>query len=272
MDRAGLVGLLRADPASTCLITDFDGTLAAVVPDPEAARPLPGAAELLAALSRRYGRVAVVSGRPAAFLAEHLRAAASGGLGGGPSALRLVGLYGLESVTPAGQVAAVPEAEPWRAVVTEAADRAEASAPAGARVERKGLAVTLHWREVPEHESWATAEAGRLGAELGLIAHPAKMSCELRPPLETDKGKVVAELAAGFATVAFLGDDLGDLPAFEALDALVGAGVRTAKVAVTSPEAPPELLASADLVLDGPEEALRLLEELAQSDSPTAAS
>ncbi len=238
--------------------------MAPVVPDPARARPLPGAAEVLAALARRYGRVAVVSGRPAAFLAEHLGPAGEAGAGGGgPSALRLVGLYGLESVGTDGRVVAVGEAELWRPVLAEAAQRAEASAPTGARVERKGLAVTLHWRDRPEHEGWGTAEAGRLAAELGLVAHPAKMSFELRPPLEMDKGKVVAELAAGFATVAFLGDDVGDLPAFAALDALAGAGVRTAKVAVSSPEAPPDLLASADVVLDGPEAALALLADLA---------
>jgi len=230
-----------------------------VVPDPAAARPLPGAAEVLGALSRRFGRVAVVSGRPAAFLVEHLGLDA----GRAPSAVRLVGLYGLETVDAEGTVVAVPEAEPWRAVVAEAADRAEASAPAGARVERKSLALTLHWRERPEHESWATAEASQLAAELGLVAHGAKMSCELRPPLEMDKGKAVAELAVGFATVAFLGDDVGDLPAYAELDRLASSGVRAVKVAVLSREAPRTLLEAADLVVDGPEEAQRLLADLA---------
>ncbi len=43
------------------------------------------------------------------------------------------------------------------------------------------------------------------------------MSWELRPPVPTDKGTVVTELAAGLAAVCFVGDDTGDLPAFEAL-------------------------------------------------------
>jgi len=231
-----------------------------VVPDPAAARPLPAAAEVLAALARRFGRVAVVSGRPAAFLAEHL------GLGAGraPSALRVVGLYGLELVSGGGQVVVTPEAEAWRPVVARAAAAAEASAPAGARVERKGLSVTLHWREVPEAEEWASRTVGTLAAELGLAAHPARMSVELRPPLAVDKGTVVAGLAEGFAIVAYLGDDVGDLPAFEALDDLAASGVSTAKVGVTSPEAPPDLLAVSDVILDGPEAALALLEELAE--------
>ncbi|MHB1912227.1 MAG: trehalose-phosphatase, partial [Acidimicrobiales bacterium] len=102
-----------------------------------------------------------------------------------------------------------------------------------------------------------------LAAELGLVAHPARMSVELRPPLAVDKGTVVAGLADGFATVAYLGDDIGDLPAFRALDDLAASGMRTAKVGVTGPEAPPVLLAAADVVLDGPEAALGLLEDLA---------
>ncbi|HEV2368324.1 MAG TPA: trehalose-phosphatase, partial [Acidimicrobiales bacterium] len=143
--------VLRRDPAATCVITDFDGTLAAIVADPTTARPLPGAVATLTGLCARMGRVAVVSGRPAQFLAEHVLPAA----GPAPENLRLIGLYGLEKVGPDGAVTAVPEAEPWRGAVEDAAARAEAGAPPGARVERKGLSVTLHWREHPEVESWA---------------------------------------------------------------------------------------------------------------------
>ena len=240
------------------MITDFDGTLAPVVPDPDAARPLPGAPEVLRRLAVAFGRVAVVSGRPGAFLAEHLGL----GAGGPTTALRVVGLYGLETVGADGTVAAAPEAEPWRAVVAEAADRAQASAPAGARVERKGLSVTLHWREVPAAEGWATSTVQILAAELGLVAHPARKSVELRPPVEVDKGTVVAGLAEGFGVATYLGDDVGDLPAFAALDGLARSGVRTARVAVASSEAPPSLLAAADVVLDGPEAVMALFEEL----------
>ncbi len=40
------------------------------------------------------------------------------------------------------------------------------------------------------------------------------MSVELRPPVKTDKGTVVDELASGLGAACFFGDDLGDLPAF----------------------------------------------------------
>ena len=63
------------------------GTLSAIVNDPVAARPLPGVPDLLARLAARFGLVAVVSGRPTAFLAEVLQS---------PPGVTLVGLYGLE--------------------------------------------------------------------------------------------------------------------------------------------------------------------------------
>lgn len=249
---------LRRDPAGTCVVTDFDGTLAAIVRDPSAARPLAGVPAVLRRLAGKYGRVAVVSGRPVSFLAEHL------GLRGDlPPGLAVAGLYGLETLGPAGEVVVGHEAERWRPVVARAAERLEAEAPPGLLVERKGLSVTLHWRSHPDLQPWVEEAVTSLAAETGLVAHPARRSAELRPPLEVDKGTVVHDMADGFHAVCYLGDDVGDLPAFAALDRLGRRGRKTLKVAVGSSEAPPELIGAADLVLDGPEAALAFLEALA---------
>jgi trehalose 6-phosphate phosphatase len=88
------------------------------------------------------------------------------------------------------------------------------------------------------------------------------MSEELRPPIPIDKGGVVERLAGGLDAVCFLGDDVGDLPAYEALDRLREKGMTTVKVVARSPEARPELLAAADVLVDGPEGALELLRRL----------
>lgn len=255
--RAGALQALRADPAATCVISDFDGTLSPIVVDHAAARPLPGAVDTLLALCRTYGRVAVVSGRPAAFLAEHLELVPPL-----PPALRVTGLYGLEWLGADAQVQVAAGAEPWREVVETAAARAEAGRPRGVGVERKGLSVTLHWRQHPEGERWARGFASSAADGLGLAVHAARRSVELRPPLAVDKGTAVADLAAGFAAACYLGDDLGDLPAFAALDDLRGAGARTVKIVARSDEVPAEVVAAADLVLDGPEAALEFLREL----------
>ena len=241
------------DPARAAVITDFDGTLAGIVDRPEDARPLPGAVEVLGRLASRFGRVGVVSGRPAAFLREHV----------GAPGVRLVGLYGLEWVD-GDRIVTHPDAEPWRAVVDEVVTTAAAHGPDGVRVEHKPLSVTFHYRERPEREhdarSWAEAEAARTG----LVLHPARMSFELRPPVDRDKGSAVADAAEGSRAACFLGDDRGDLPAFDALDRLAAADHCTVlRVGVRSEEAPAELLERADVVVDGPSGALALLRRLA---------
>jgi trehalose 6-phosphate phosphatase len=257
MSMAEAVALLRADPAGTAIVSDFDGTLAPIVDDPHDALPLPGAAQALADLGARFGLVAVVSGRPAAFLAEHLLVPAS------RSAPRLVGLYGLETVADDGSVLTLPEAESWRSVVAEVAERGTAELGDPGAVERKGLTVTFHWRRHPEMESSIAALVAELAADTGLAAHPAKKSVEMRPPLEVDKGTVVAHLVERFPVACFLGDDVGDLPAFAALGALAISGAASAvRVAVRSSETPPDLLAQAEITVEGPEGVIRFLELL----------
>ena len=243
------------------MFSDFDGTLAPIVDDPAAARPLPGVVEVLGELARRYGRVGVISGRPAAFLQTHL-----GGQG-----LFLSGLYGLELVEEDGDVRVLDEAEGWRAVVEEVACAAEAGLPPGVSVERKGLSVTIHHRLDPSQEPASKAWTDEQARATGLIVHPARMSFELRTPVERDKGTVLAEAAEGRRQVCFLGDDRGDLEAFDTLDRMAAEGATVLKVAVSSPEAPAEMLERADLVVDGPEGSLSVLRGLLTGSSPRPA-
>jgi trehalose 6-phosphate phosphatase len=245
-------------PGRSAILTDFDGTLAPIVDDPAKAVPLPGVPATLAALGTRYARVAVISGRPVAYLVDQL--------GGGAEAagVTLVGLYGLERVS-GGRVEEVSAAAQWRPAVDQVARTAAAEAPAGVGVEHKGLAVTLHVRTAPEQLPWVESWSATQAASTGLVAHPGRMSVELRPPIETDKGTVVRELADGLDAVCYFGDDRGDLPAFAALSRLSQAGRDVLAVAVGSDEAPPELLAAADLVVEGPAGVLELLQTLASA-------
>lgn len=242
-------------PDQAAIITDFDGTLAPIVEDPGQSRPLPEAVDLLRRLGRRYGRVAVVSGRPAAFIADHL------GLFDQDSqqqGLLVAGLYGLEK-TEGTEVTPHPDAAEWRSVVDRVAAQAQHEAPSGVGVEHKGLSVVLHYRSAPEQEGWAGQWAEKAADETGLALHPARMSQELRPPIESDKGTAMTELVEGFRAACFIGDDLGDIPAFDALDRLAeDGGMDTLKVAVRSDESPPELLEGSDAVVDGPEGVVEL--------------
>jgi trehalose 6-phosphate phosphatase len=245
-------------PARAALFCDFDGSLSPIVRDPSAARVLPAARDAIARLVPLLGRVAVVSGRPAAFLRDAL------GLDG----VEYLGIYGLERVA-GDDVVVDARVAPFVDAVARAADEAEAALPE-LRVERKGrVAVTIHWREHPDGgdaaRAWASEAAPRLGLEAPLRG---RMAVELRPPVPVDKGTTVAELAAGMEVAAFAGDDAGDLPAFDALRTLADSGVlqQAVTIGVTSDESPPEVHA-ADVLVDGPSGLAVLLDDLADSIS-----
>ena len=83
---------------------------------------------------------------------------------------------------------------------------------------------------------------------------------EIRPPVQANKGTAVSQLLdeAGLRRALYAGDDSTDTDAFRALDGLE-VGVR---VAVSSDEAPSELVRTADLVVASPAELLTLLARL----------
>lgn len=253
-DLPGVLLPLAERPAEAAVFVDYDGTLAPIVDDPTGARPLAGAPDVLVRLARRFGLVAVVSGRPVDFLLRALDH---------PDGVAMAGLYGMESAAPGGPVEIRPEAARWRPVVAEVTRLAASEVPPGAEVEPKGLTVTLHWRRRPEAEGWARSFCQRETARTGLVVQAGRMALELRPPVHDDKGTVVRAMAPGHAAAACFGDDLGDLPAFEALAELSAGGMAVARVAVADAESPAEVAAAADLVVDGPQGAVDLLARLA---------
>jgi trehalose 6-phosphate phosphatase len=257
-DRGGAaeraIELFGRDPGRSAVVADFDGSLAPIVADPAAAVALPAAVTALEGLVRRFGTVAVVSGRPAAFLAERLPV----------EGLTLVGQYGLEHVV-GGVVVVDPSVEPFLPAIARVADDAERTWP-DLHVERKGgLAVTLHWRGAPEQGGDAAAWADAIGARFGLEVVPGRMAREFRAGVPIDKGTVLEALASDRDAALFAGDDHGDLSAFDALDRLEASGaLRTAvRVGVASDEGPPEIRTRADIVVDGPPGLAALLMALA---------
>jgi trehalose 6-phosphate phosphatase len=246
----GLLDAIRAGASRAGVLTDFDGTLSSIVDEPDNARPLDGVPELLARLGDRYAIVAVLSGRPVSFLQRLL-----------PQSIVLSGLYGLE-VAHQGVRTDHPAGGAWREVIDDVSAAARVAGPTGIRVESKGLSLTLHYRGHPELAGPVLEFAHRQAERSGLLVRPARMSVELHPPIAADKGTALRELAEGLDAVCFLGDDVGDLPAFRALDELASEGVTTVRVAVRSDEAPTALLEAADLVVDGPEGARDLLAQL----------
>jgi trehalose 6-phosphate phosphatase len=89
---------------------------------------------------------------------------------------------------------------------------------------------------------------------------------EVRPPVKLDKGLGVTALLRGSSVTAalYVGDDSTDVDAFRGLRRLVESGRLATAVcaAVSSDEAPAELAAEADLMVEGTTGVRELLEAL----------
>jgi trehalose 6-phosphate phosphatase len=259
--RSRLVDALRADPARTAILTDVDGTLAPIVERPELAAVPARAAELLSALSERYGLVACVSGRQA------LEARRLVGVEG----IAYAGNHGFELLGPGEDEPAFDPAIEGRERQAEEflAGLDGALEEAGLRREDKGPIQALHWRGAADeraaddraHE--IAADAGRAGLE----PRWGRKVLELRPVGGGGKDAAVAALltGTGVSTAAYAGDDRTDLDACRRLRELREEGglATTVCIGVLSAEAPAELSEESDLTVEGPEGWLDLLAELA---------
>ncbi len=267
---AALAALL-AEPAAALVALDLDGTLAPIAARPEAVVPHPDAVAALLALTPLVGRLAILTGRPAA------EAVSVGRLAGVPG-LVVAGHYGLERWAD-GRLDS-PAPHPGVASVRLRLGEVVATAPAGTTLEDKGHSLAVHTRGAADPAG--TLQALRpvveaIAAGAGLEVEPGRLVLELRPP-GTDKGAALTELvtetgdaarASGGAgpvrSILYAGDDVGDLPVVDAVTGLREQGVLGAVVCADSAESPAELRARADFVVDGPGGVVSLLQALVRA-------
>ena len=260
--RAGLAALLRA-PARALIALDFDGTLSPIVDDPAAARAHAGAVDALSRLAPLAGTVAVITGRAAPAAVE------LGGLDRVPG-LIVLGQYGRQR-WESGTLTSPPVPPGVEAARQQLPEvLAVAGAPDGIWTEDKDDALAVHTRRAAEPEQTLDRLRGPL-AELadrtGLAVEPGRMVIELRPP-GSDKGRALKTLtrARSAAAVMYCGDDLGDEPAFRAVAELRVQGIPGLAVCSGSTEVT-ALAELADLVVDGPDGVVALLDALAAAMS-----
>ena len=252
--------------AQAGLLTDVDGTLSAIVPRPEQAVVRAPVRQALRRLVPRLAVVAAVSGRAAADVR------------------RLVGVPGLVYVGNHGLEARVgrrrwehPEAALSRPRIAAALAALEATLHLpGLQYEPKGLTASIHYRNAVEPERACAAILAALAARPeadSLRVTEGRRVVELRPPVQVNKGTAVACLLRRHALqgALFLGDDRTDVDAARALHNARAAGLETLVIAVESDEAPTELLAEADGVVQGVDGVEVLLRALAAPDGSAAA-
>ncbi|MGW7413180.1 trehalose-phosphatase [Streptomyces sp. NPDC054863] len=261
--RDALSAILSA-PQRALVALDFDGTLADIVADPEQARAHRGVVPALAALAPLVASVAIVTGRPAGVAVRYGGFARVPGL----EHLTVLGHYGAERWDARTGTVRAPAPHPGIAAV-----RAELpgvldahGAWHGTWVEEKGQALAVHTRRASDPEAAfeaLRAPLAELAARHALILEPGRLVLELRPP-GMDKGVALAEYAREVeaASVLYAGDDLGDLPAYAAVQKLRSEGLPG--LLVCSGTAIPELAEQADVLLPGPAEVTAFLASLAR--------
>jgi len=258
--------LVRA-AAETVVGLDFDGVLAPIVDDPAAAHIHPDAGAVLVALAAQVLAVAVVTGRPARQALDLGGLEAVGNaIGDAGKELYLFGQYGNERWSSTNRRVISPR--PPHGLATFIADLPRLLRRAGAEdahVEEKGLAVAVHTRRLDAADAAfdrLLPALRELAASHDLVVEPGKQVIEVRSH-GMHKGLVVDKLvedldAGGFV---FIGDDLGDIEAFEAVTALGKQGKATLLVCSASDEEN-ALVTLSDVLVPGPDGVLDLLRQL----------
>lgn len=229
-----LDGLATRRPA---VFFDFDGTLSDIVDDPDAAVPVPGATRALARLAARCP-VAVLSGRDLADVTKRV----------GVPGIWYAGSHGFELTAPDGSHHQNEAAAAAIDVLAQAAAalRDRLAEIPGIAVEHKRFGVAVHYRNAARDRVGEVAAAVRAaGRRDELRVTTGREVIELRPDLDWDKGKtlrwVIEHLrtagSAGIASAAerteagrahrhsgaltpvYLGDDITDEDAFDAVRA-----------------------------------------------------
>ncbi len=202
----------------TALFLDFDGTLVSLAAQPELVEVPQGLAGTLAELHRRLnGALALVSGRRLSDLDTFLA----------PLLLPVAGEHGAQRRTADGLMVSAPPAD--LAQVLQAAEGLVARHPA-LKLERKNLALSLHYRQAPELEDLCLQVMREaLERSQGIELMHGKCVIDLKPE-GFSKGTAIAFFMseAPFAgrVPVFAGDDVTDEAGFEAVQRIGGHAIK----------------------------------------------
>jgi trehalose 6-phosphate phosphatase len=251
--------ILEQSPAG--LITDIDGTIAAITSTPDETQISLGCRSALATLASSIALVATISGRNALKAREMLAI----------DNVVYVGNHGLDRWRD-GDLEIVAEAKEYTSVIQRVVERLRQDLDMPELViEAKGVTASVHYRL--SREPLLAREAilrtfGAIPEAQGLLLTEGKLVVEVRPPVAVDKGTSLRELVTeyGLKGVVFLGDDVTDVDAFRALHALSSqGGFRGLALGVLGQNTPSDIEQEADLLLRGVPEVEELLQRLAEA-------
>jgi trehalose 6-phosphate phosphatase len=234
-------------PQEILLVTDFDGTLADIGPDPAQTVAVADALEALRRLSLVLEQVVVLSSRTSTELSRLVPV----------PGVRLIGDSGLPPPNP----------EEKRALDRFNAEAAQLlSSVPGARIEIKPASSTVHLRNSQITGEEAMSLVRPLLKATGLSGAQGRRVIEVHTRF-AGKGTALAALLDEVdpGGVICMGDDENDRAAFEVLSAHA---IPHMCIGVSSPEVPSNLFLRCDLVLDGPHQATAFLKMLADWAAP----
>jgi len=201
--------------STALLLLDYDGTLADFRIDRFKARPWAGVRELLDAIQKqKKTRIAVVTGRPATEIPPMLAL---------ETPVEVWGLHGAERLYSDGRRELEVQAPAVRQALQDLRTRLKRD-PLGGLFEDKPNAAVMHWRGRSPDEAKGIEKRTReifepLAKLDGLRLLEFSAGLELRAG--RDKGGAVREIireAGTDAPITYLGDDLTDESAFQAVN------------------------------------------------------
>lgn len=258
--------LLRTRPAG--LVSDIDGTLSDIAATPEMATVADEIRQSLARLTRRLDLVGIVTGRAAPVAAAMI----------GLPELIYIGNHGMEQQI-GSELSQNPEAAAATSAIAAAVAEIEGAFAAQHSdwllVENKGVSASVHYRLAPDPvaaQAMLLPAVTTAAAQHGLVVTEGRLIFEFRPNVTINKGSALADLATRHQLrgLIFLGDDLTDVDAFLALQALRAAGaIDGLAIGVLGPESHPRVRETMDIGIAGVPAAAALLATLVdQLDEP----
>lgn len=231
------------------LVLDFDGTLVDIAETPSSVDVPADLTKILTGLYEALGgAVAIVSGRPVREIENFIQL---------PAAMQIAGVHGAEWRGEKGC-----DNHEVRAQLNHLADALETEF-AGQLIERKSMAVAIHFRNRPDLETViATYLKRALSQQNELTVIAGKSVFEVKP-VWANKGTAVRRLLADVPflgrTAIMFGDDVTDEDGFQATQECgghavkVGPGETIAGYRLASPAAVKDWLVAATQALNTPD-------------------